>query len=156
MGLFLANGTRRAKSAIVTDTPSITDPEVLINEDLYETYPYGKLDPKPEGSILTLKYRAGTVVRQSEIDALYPAATVTTKSPTANLTASATATVTFTGTNLDGVSGITVGGTAATSIVVDSATQLHCTVPAKTAGTYDVVFTDDANTVTKTGFLTYA
>ena len=58
--------------------------------------------------------------------------------------------------SLPAASAVTVGGTAVTGLVVDSATQLHCTVPAKSAGTYDVVFTDDANTVTKTGFLTYA
>jgi len=47
----------------------------------------------------------------------------------------------LTGTNLTGCSAVSFGGTAATGIVVDSATQVHCTSPAKTAGTISVTAT---------------
>jgi hypothetical protein len=156
MGLFLANGTRRIKSALVTTT--VADPEVVINEDLYETKRYTDQDPKPEGSILTLKYRAGKVVRQSYIDSiLFPPATADSRVPAGNLPATNTTTVvTVTGTNLDGVVSGTIGGTAVTALVVDKPTQLHFTIPSKAAGTYDLVLVDDAGTLTATGFCTFA
>ncbi len=155
MGLFLANGTRRTKAALVTT--SISDPEVKINEDLYETTSYGKNDPKPEGSILTLKLKAGTVVRQSYIDnVLFAPGTVTGRSPSTNVPAAGGTVLTITGTGLDGITAVTFGGTAGTSLVIDSSTQLRITTPAKSAGTYDVVFTDAEGTITKTGFIVYA
>lgn len=66
--------------------------------------------------------------------------------------------VTATGNNLEGVTGVTVGGTAATNLDVSAAGDgvVTFTAPAKAAGTYDVVFTDASGNTTVTGGLTYA
>ena len=61
-------------------------------------------------------------------------------SPTSGTTAGGTA-CTLTGANLTGCSAVSFGGTAATGIVVDSSTQVRCTSPAKTGGTYGVTAT---------------
>lgn len=66
--------------------------------------------------------------------------------------------VTITGTNLEGVTGVTFGGTAGTSLDVTKAGDGVITVvaPAKAAGTYDVVVTDNIGSATKTGGVNYA
>lgn len=66
--------------------------------------------------------------------------------------------VAITGTNLEGVTGVTFGGTAGTSLDVSRAGDGVITVvaPAKAAGTYDVVVTDDIGSTTKTGGVLYA
>lgn len=51
---------------------------------------------------------------------------------------------------------VTIGGTACTGVTVVSSTQLTCTIPAKTAGTYDVVVTTPYGaTATKVGAYIY-
>jgi len=158
MGLYTVGGTRRTKAALATTT--VADPEVVITEDLIETRAFYAEDPKAEGSIKTVGIKAGTVVRQSYIDnVLFPPATVVAKSPETNALVAGGTVYIFTGTNLDGVSGVTFGGTAGTSfsiIKVQGRPAIQVTAPAKTAGTYDVVFADDAGPLTKTGFVTYA
>lgn len=64
--------------------------------------------------------------------------------------------VTAEGQNLTGTTGVTVGGTAATDVVVVDDSTLTFTAPAKAAGTYDVVVTDNVGSHTLTGGLTYA
>ena len=49
--------------------------------------------------------------------------------------------VTITGTNFTAGSTVTVGGTAATSVVVNNATSITCTFPAKATGSYTVTVT---------------
>jgi hypothetical protein len=63
-----------------------------------------------------------------------------------------------TGTNLEGVTGVTVGGTAATGLDTDNAGDgvITFVAPAKAAGSYDVVFVDASGNTTVTGGLTYA
>lgn len=65
--------------------------------------------------------------------------------------------VTVYGNGLAGVTAVTVGGTAATGLITTQADDglIAFTAPAKTAGTYDVVFTDASGNATKTGGLTY-
>jgi subtilisin-like proprotein convertase family protein len=63
--------------------------------------------------------------------------------------------VTFTGTGLTNVTGVTVGGVAATFVAIDANT-LEVTVPAGAAGTVDVEITDGTDTVTITGGWSYA
>lgn len=62
-----------------------------------------------------------------------------------------------TGTNLEGVTAVSVGGTAATDLDVSAAGDgvVTFTAPAKAAGSYDVVFTDASGNATVTGGLTY-
>lgn len=65
--------------------------------------------------------------------------------------------VKVTGTNLEGVTAVSVGGTAGTSLDVSDAGDgvIAFTAPAKAAGAYDVVFTDASGNATVTGGLTY-
>ncbi|MER6616272.1 IPT/TIG domain-containing protein [Streptomyces xantholiticus] len=154
MGLYKADGTRITKAAFPAN--AVTDPEKVVTQDIYSTRPYTPSgDKKPEGSIKTLAYKAGAVLRQSEIDKLFPAATIGTVSPATGPTAGGTV-VTITGTNLDGVSAVNFGATAGTALTIVSATNLTVTSPAGTAGAKDVVLVDDAGNVTKTGGFTYA
>jgi IPT/TIG domain len=50
--------------------------------------------------------------------------------------------VTITGTNFQAGATVTIGGTAATSVVVVSSTEITCVAPIKTAGAKDVVVTN--------------
>ena len=51
-------------------------------------------------------------------------------------------TIVITGTNFQTGANVTIGDTAASSVTVDSTTQITITTPAKTAGDYDVVVTN--------------
>lgn len=66
--------------------------------------------------------------------------------------------VVATGTNLEGVTAVTVGATAVTDLDLDSAGDgvITFTAPAKAAGAHDVVFIDASGNATVTGGLTYA
>lgn len=81
-------------------------------------------------------------------------ATVTGISPATGDAGGGTA-VTLTGTKLYGVTAVTFGGSAATSVVVVSATSVTCVTPAHAAGAVTVVVTDDGGAITKTTFFTY-
>jgi hypothetical protein len=63
-----------------------------------------------------------------------------------------------TGTNLEGITAVTVGGTAVTNLELDFLDDgvLTFTAPAKAAGSYNVVFTDASGNATVTAGLTYA
>ena len=63
-------------------------------------------------------------------------------------------TVTITGTNLSGVTGVTIGGAAAT-LGANTPTSIIITTPAGTAGARDVVLTTAGGSVTSTGGFTY-
>lgn len=154
MGMFKADGTRRTKTSIATSAIVVSDPLVTLTEDIFETVKHGPADVAPDGSIKKLWRAAGTVLRQSEIDAKFPTATATAIAPATGLAAGSTV-VTITGTDLDGTTGVTFGGTAATAVTVLSPTQVRCTTPAHAAGAVTVVITDDGGAVTKTGFYTY-
>lgn len=58
------------------------------------------------------------------------------------------ATITIAGTDLTGATGVTVGGTAATNVVVVSPTSVTAKVPAGTAGSAPVVITTPGGTST--------
>jgi len=75
-----------------------------------------------------------------------PAApTLSAIAPTSGTTAGGTA-CTLTGTSLTGCSSVSFGGTAATGISVVSSTQVRCSSPAKSAGTYGVTATTSYGT----------
>lgn len=92
---------------------------------------------------LRQKFVPGQLYTQAQIDAVYPAATLTSVTPAA-ASASGGTTQTFKGSNLGGTSGITLGGTAYTSVTVVDDNTVTAVSPAKTAGTYNVVLTDDS------------
>ena len=70
-----------------------------------------------------------------------PVPTTTAVAPAAGPVAGGTA-VTLTGTNYTGTTGVTFGGTAATSVVVVSNTSITCVAPAHAAGVVDVIVTN--------------
>lgn len=150
-GIYNAAGTRLTKAGVTLGT--ISDPEVKVDVDLYRRRPWGVGDKVPEGSLQTLLLKAGAVIRQSELDALFPAGTVTSISPTSGGTAGGTV-VTITGKDLDGVSSVTFGGTAGTSLTVVSRTEVQVTTPAKVAGSHAVVVVDDGNNIAAGNFTT--
>jgi hypothetical protein len=63
--------------------------------------------------------------------------------------------VTITGVNLTGATGVTIGGSAATSVVVVNDTTITCVTPAHAAGASDVVVTTPAGSDTGTAAYTY-
>ncbi|HEX8979164.1 MAG TPA: IPT/TIG domain-containing protein, partial [Parasulfuritortus sp.] len=84
----------------------------------------------------------------------YAAPTVTSISPSSGPTAGGTA-VTITGTNFTGATSVTIGGAAATSVVVVNATTITAITPAGVAGAANVAVTTPGGTGTGTGLYTY-
>ena len=70
-----------------------------------------------------------------------PAPTVSSISPRVGGVVGGTA-VTITGTDFTGATGVTIGGVAATSLLVVSATSITCVTPAGSAGVGSVVVTN--------------
>jgi hypothetical protein len=102
----------------------------------------------------TLLWKQGQIVTQSEIDAAFAAATVTSITPATGTTAGGTA-VTIKGTNFAGATGVTIG-VAATSVVVVNDTTITCVTGATTSGAKNVVVADDSGNATLTNGYTYA
>ncbi|MEU1592778.1 IPT/TIG domain-containing protein [Streptomyces sp. NPDC005708] len=163
MGLYKADGTRITKAAFPASPAGIADPETIVTQDVYATrhsdegsfYTGTSNDAVPQGSVRTLAFKAGQVVRQSAINAQFPAAVIDTISPATGGVAGGTA-VTITGKYLDGVTSVTFNGVAGTALNVISANKLTVTTPAVAAGAKDVVVVDDAGSTTKTGGFTFA
>lgn len=153
-GVFNAAGTRLAKADVTTTTTGL-DPEVKLTMDLYDRHTYGRTDANPAGSIPRLLYKAGTVLRQSTLDNLFQPALITGITPLTSLLAGGTV-VTVHGSGLDGVTGVTVGGTAATAVTVVNDRELRFTTPAKTAGSHAIVISDDGNTIATGKSVVYA
>ncbi|MEQ7008480.1 IPT/TIG domain-containing protein [Actinopolymorpha sp. B17G11] len=156
MGWYDASGNRIAKGSFPTEAAD--DPFLRVTSDVYEKHPYPHEDATNtgnEGSMLRLAYKAGTVIRQSDLDRMYPSAAVLAVSPATGPAAGGTV-VTVTGQNLDGVTGVTFGGDAGTSLQVLSGTQVRVTTPAHAAGAVNVVATDDSGSASKTNAFTYA
>ncbi|GAA2842925.1 IPT/TIG domain-containing protein [Kitasatospora aburaviensis] len=153
MGLYTAGGARITKAGFPA-TP-VADRTMTVTADIYATRRFAEGDKKPEGSIRTIAFRAGALIKESEIAKLFPAPTITAVLPGTGPAAGGTV-VTITGTNLDGTTAVTFGGTAGTVLTVLSDTAVKVTTPAKAAGAVDVVLTDDAGSVTKVGGFTYS
>lgn len=153
MPVQLANGTAVTKSGLAKTAYTADDPQFTITNAVYEVTEW---PGQPSRTRRRKLWNAGQVVRQSEIDRAFPTATITGVSPATGTTAGGTA-VTLTGTNLRGVTAVSFGGTAATSVVAVNNTKVTCVTPAKTAGAYDVGATDDSGAATpKTAGFTYA
>ena len=151
--LFDASGARIPKSSF--PATNVPDPQIReVTVPVYKRVPYGPTDVAVDGTQLVLAYPAGTRNPQSEIDAHYPAATVTQVTPATGPAAGGTV-VTITGTNLSGVSGVTFGGTAGTNLQVISQSPIKVTTPARAAGAVAVVVADDAGNVTVANGYTY-
>jgi hypothetical protein len=97
----------------------------------------------------------GRTYTKLEIDRHFPAASVSSYTPSTGLAAAGGTTITVRGQYLTGVTGVTVGGTAGTSVTVVDENTFTFVTPAKAAATYTVVVTDDSGTVTSTNALTF-
>lgn len=158
MTILAANGTTKlSKSALLAKTTDVPVTECTVNEDIYQTYNYAPYETRFknfEGE-RRLLFKAGQVVKKADIDALFPAASVTSIAPASGAAAGGTA-VTIKGVNFAGASGATVGGNALTSFVVVNNTTITGTTAAHTAGATDVVVQDDSgNTPALTGAFTF-
>lgn len=161
MGLYLQNGTRVTRGSF----PSAADPDPvhIVSQDIdakipytYEKGPEHGPNATTEGGWKTLTIRAGSRMRVSEIDRLFPQAVVDSVSPATGGTAGGTV-ITIKGSYLDGATGVTVGGTPATGLTKISPSEIRVTAPAHAAGLVNVVVTTDAATpATKNNAFTYA
>lgn len=144
------NGTAVTKAGVAKTTETIT--YVVLQEDLNIRRPFGQFDTNPRGDKVTIFCKAGHRLTQSAFDRLFLEPDVQVINPQAGKAGDK---VQVTGTNLDGVTGVTVGGVAATAVIVVSSTLVEFTVPAHAAGVVDIVLTDDAGAHTITGGFTY-
>lgn len=153
MAFLNSAGGNLTKTALLALMETITT-ETLYSptEDIYQSFTQdgGGFE---KGRRLFLD--SSSKITASEVDALFVAATIATVAPATGLAAGGTPVV-ITGTNFSGAVGVTFGGTAATAFKVVSNTKITCTTPAKTAGAYNVVVTDDSGAVTKTNGFTYS
>jgi hypothetical protein len=117
-----------------------------ITADVYQYFTHDHSNRFEGGQ--RLLFRAGQVVKQSEIDALFADATIDTVTPATGPAAGGTA-VTIRGTNFGGATAVAFGGTAATNVKVVDETTITCTTAAKTAGATNLTITDDSGTATK-------
>lgn len=74
-----------------------------------------------------------------------PAPTVTVATPNFG-SVNGGATITLTGTDFTGTTGVTIGGVAATNVVIVSATSITLTAPAGSAGTASILVTNGSGT----------
>ncbi|MEU8378697.1 IPT/TIG domain-containing protein [Streptosporangium sp. NPDC048865] len=155
MTLHNSAGAQLSKSAATALFTSVTDSDPLIEAtaNISERFDHDGANPAFPTDGQRIKFRKGQVIRTSELNACYPAATIDTITPATGPAAGGTA-FAIAGTGFTPGSTVTVGGTAATSIVVVSPTRITAVSPAKTAGAHNVVVTTDAGAVTKTGGFT--
>lgn len=153
-----AAGTIQTKTGVMSSMVDVTpDPNKVYRFDgsaqLFDAF-------TPDGvstveGARKIAFVPGRLYTKSQIDGHFPTAVVDTVTPSEAAAAGGT-TQTFKGQYLTGVSGITLGGTAYTSVTVVDENTVTAVSPAKAAGTHTVVFTDDSGTVTKTAFVTTA
>lgn len=144
MPLYTADGNRLSKAEMLALGTTASTTTYTLTDDVYETYAVeGEDTPFTEPDGYRLKYPEGTVLTGAQIDAMYAAATVTSVTPATGSTAGGTAVV-VAGTNFTMGSTVTIGGNAATSVVVTSPTRLTCVTPAHAAGAVSALVTTDA------------
>lgn len=148
-----AAGTTLTETALRALLTEVTTERIFtVGADVYQTF---SQDGAGFEKASALAFHAGQRVKESDIDARFVTATVGTLTPATGAAAGGTA-VSMSGTNFSGTTGVTVGGAAATSVVVVSNERITFVTPAGTAGARDVVVQDDAGNVTKTGGFTYS
>ena len=103
------------------------------------------------GGVFTV---VGTIVSPFIAQANITFPTVTAIYPTSGTTLGGT-NVTITGTNLSGASAVTIGGVAATNVVVVDSTRITATTPANTQGTASVLATTPDGTNVANMLYTY-
>ncbi len=101
-----------------------------------------------------VNFDSGAAYTFSGLGPVVSAPTVTSITPTSGSTLGGTS-VTITGTNLTGATGVTIGGAAATSVVVVDATSLTCNTPTGSAGRASVLVTTPNGTNVANTLYTY-
>ncbi|MEU4230548.1 IPT/TIG domain-containing protein [Nonomuraea sp. NPDC026600] len=158
MTLYAKSGNAYAqlnKTAATAKTAAFTelDPLIKVSEDLYEgTRPDGTAFPEGRMSV---RFTAGSVVRKSVFDWCFADATIESVSPATGAVAGGTD-LTIRGRSFTPGSTVTVGGTAATNVVVVDDTTIRCKTPAHAAGAVAVQVTTDAGPASKANGFTYA
>lgn len=151
-----AKGTLSKTALLALATPTTGETLYVFSENITETFAIGgESDDTLTGeSGLRVVFRAGQVYKASEIDRLFQTPTADSITPNTGGIAGGTAFV-IKGDNLEGVSGVTFGGVAATNVKVVNDTTVTGTTPATTAGAKAVVIADDSGNLTKNAFFTY-
>jgi hypothetical protein len=109
-----------------------------------------KFDQYPQGATPTQRL----FVRKDQWGSLAASPGVDNVTPNSGLAAGGTA-VQIVGEGLTGSTGVTFGGTAATSFVVASDALITCVTPAHAAGAVNVVVANPRGSVTVTNGYTY-
>jgi hypothetical protein len=149
----LANGTRVTKGTFPTTAIPAADLPKVVSQDIYETVRNSFQDDVPEGSRKQVLIKAGTILTQRQIDALFDEAKIVKVTPASGPIAGGTA-ITIEGEHLDGVTAVSLG-VAVTSFVVVSDRKITCVAAATTAGAKTVSITAPSGTVTKANGYTY-
>jgi hypothetical protein len=156
MSIRKADLSRVTKTQLEALTEAVVVPDKLrLTEAIYMDYDTSGAFGSKFESQRRLVFRAGQEVTQAQIDALFPAATFTSVSPAFGAAVGGTA-VTIKGTNFSGVSGVTIGGQAATEVVIVDKKTITCKTPAHAAGLASIVIADDNANVTASNAYTYA
>lgn len=155
MALVKSDGTAIAKSPGNTVLEDVTEPDPLVKVkiDVYRTSPYSGAEFGTQ--MKQIAFRTGDVIRKSQWTREFKAPEIDTVSPATGAAAGGTV-VRLRGRNFTADAAVTIGGTAATGVTVESETELRCTTPAHSAGAVNVVVTTAGGTATKTGGFTYA
>jgi len=139
-------------NALTADPPGTRFLRV-VTVDVYQQFAYPGDHSGERGT--RLLYRAGQIVTQTQLDALFNPATVLTIDPPSGRKQGGL-NVTITGTDLGGVTAVTFDAKPATLVRVVDETMLTCRTPGTTTtGPVTVTVVDDSGTVTKAAFYTY-
>ncbi|WP_433542066.1 IPT/TIG domain-containing protein (plasmid) [Streptosporangium sandarakinum] len=152
MTIHNSAGVRLTKSAaLALTTPVTADPVIQVNENIYASVRHDGT-PWP-GQGRELLFPAGRLVKTSDFTKHFPDAAITSVTPATGPAAGGTP-ITIKGSDFTPGATVTVGGTAATSVVVVDDKTITCVTPAKAAGAQAVAVTTDAGTATKAGGFT--
>jgi hypothetical protein len=153
MSLHQANDTRLTRTAFDALTTAYVDPDpkFVVNQDIFG---HGKSDGETGKSRRSRVFRAGQVVRKSQIDRAFRLPTINAVSPATGPAAGGTA-VTLTGSDFDDNPVVKFDTTNATAVVVVSSKKITCVAPAHAAATVNVSVQQDGGTTTKTGAYVY-
>lgn len=149
MSVRQANGTIVTRSTVMSSMTDITPTANKLYQytgaKLFKAYTLpGRIAANFEKD-RAVAFLPGATYTQDQIDAYFPAASITSITPNAGGVAGGTAVV-IKGVGFSGASGVTFGGTAGTSFSVVDDQTINVTTPAKTAGAYTVQVTDDGAT----------
>lgn len=153
MPAYNADGTVIGTAAAMpTAAVAVTDPVVRITAPVYEKRDLGTGRPgefqgvgtKGAGAAMHLLWDTDSLVRQSEIDALFPTSSVSTVVTPDGAPAGSIGVIT--GKNLERVSALTFGGAAVTNFKVENDLTIRFVVPTGAAGNTVVLTADGVST----------